>query len=524
MQNCKKIYPTYLDCKVYLSHLIFPSDKIKDTISSSTVSERINKDERVLQYIWNEGLLNILNAKTVSGHSIDIINHGRWNGEMGPDFLHAEIKISDKLKKGDIEIHINSSDWKNHSHHNNNLYRNVILHVFLNKTDKEIYDILPNGNHIDRLELAPFIFPNLDIIEKALGNEEYLYRESNKTGECYSVFSNLDRDFLEHFFDLAGRERINDKVSRFASQMHLGNMDQLFYQSLMTSMGHKGTKALFFLLSKRVPIREMKDFSKGLSKKDRIELIEAILLHTANLVPPPEHIRQNLDDETQYYLNSINKWWAEFSIYLKDRIIPPTNRWFAGMRPANFPTRRIAGIARLIGSNFESDEDNNSLFKAFFIPFEIESKLNQSRKTLNLFYKKLIGKFSVEDLNSYWAGRFSFKNTKKSKPQDLIGANTAKSIIFNALIPLAILHSQKIKDEKIEKFIWYTAENYPSLEKNILTKFMALRLFGKIPKLNEDFFAKEIHNQALLKIFYDACGNNEISCEQCSFRALALKK
>ncbi len=517
----KKLYPTYLDCKIYLARLVFSKDKISEPSLKPSVYEQISRNEKILQYIWNEGLLNIRSAKTVSGDDIEIINFGRWNKEMGPDFLQAEIKIAGKILKGDVEIHIQSSDWRRHQHLHNNLYKDVILHAFLEKDDKDNYDILPNGAVASRFCLSSYIFPKLDEIEKMIGSDELLYRNINKCGECYPVFSKLDNGFLEHFFYLAGKERIKDKAARFESQLINENADQVFYQAFMTSMGHKGTKALFFLLSKRMPLSELLNFSKGLSVKDRADLMEALLLHIANLVPPPEMIKEGLNNDAQNYLNVINKWWAEFSGYLKDRIIPPTKRWFAGMRPANFPTRRIAGIARFIANNY-SDNKDNVFENIFYETIKSQSGAIQNKKTVNLIYNLFIEKLTIKDKSSYWAGRFSFNSNKKSNPQDLIGKNTAKIVLFNSVFPLCLLFAEQKNNSKAEQFLWYLEEHFPALEKNLVVKFMTHRLFGDKLSLPEDFFKYEINNQALLKIFNDACGDNEITCDNCTFKKLII--
>lgn len=524
MTDYKKIYPTYLHCKIYLAELIFPKEKLKKNFLGDPLADKIATDERIIQYIWNERLLNLANAKTCSGKKIEIINPGRWNQESGPDFLQAEIKIDDTIMKGDIEIHIDSADWKRHRHNANSLYKEVILHAFLEKTDDDRFEVLPNGNRAEKLSLAEYLFPGLDEIKKAISGEEYLYRKFQETGECFPVFSRLEPDFMEHFFNLAGAERIKEKIERFKSQTDKNDFDQLFYQALMTSMGHKGTKALFFLLAKRASLCELAESVKGLNLKDRTDAIEAILLHIANLVPPPDVAVSSLDEQSQIYLNTINKWWAEFSGYMKDKIIPFTKRWHSGMRPANFPTRRIAGIARLIAENISPDNKGEFFFKPFYQTLTAQSGAAQDKKALIALYKKIIGRLCVSDETSYWARRFTFRGDGQGAAQDLIGQSSARSVLFNAMLPVAALYSQKIKDEKSEKFVWFLLENFPALSENILTKFMTRRLFGENPEIPEEFFNKEIKQQALFKIFYDACGNNETTCENCSFKSLQLVK
>ena len=63
------------------------------------------------------------------------------NTNAGPDFLNAKIKIDNLIWAGNVENHINSSDWKKHNHQNDKANNNVILHLVYNddntfKTEK----------------------------------------------------------------------------------------------------------------------------------------------------------------------------------------------------------------------------------------------------------------------------------------------------------------------------------------------------------------------------------------------------
>ena len=48
---------------------------------------------------------------------------------MGPDFQNALIAIDGEKWAGQVEIHINSSDWFKHNHHLDSTYDGTILHV-----------------------------------------------------------------------------------------------------------------------------------------------------------------------------------------------------------------------------------------------------------------------------------------------------------------------------------------------------------------------------------------------------------
>src|SRR5688500_4462850 len=86
-------------------------------------------DERIVQAIWHEQLLQVEQLKTISGKRVQAVDPGQWNGEAGPDFLSADLQIGEQRVRGDVEIHINASDWQRHQHHRDFAYNRVVLHV-----------------------------------------------------------------------------------------------------------------------------------------------------------------------------------------------------------------------------------------------------------------------------------------------------------------------------------------------------------------------------------------------------------
>src|SRR6185312_8557885 len=106
--------------------------------------------EEILHYIWKFQNYNHSQLQCAKGNQLAIIHPGLHNRNQGPDFSDAKIKINDTFWAGNIEIHINSSDWKKHHHSKDNNYNNIILHVVWNH-DEEIID--NHGNHLPTLEL-----------------------------------------------------------------------------------------------------------------------------------------------------------------------------------------------------------------------------------------------------------------------------------------------------------------------------------------------------------------------------------
>ena len=74
---------------------------------------------------------------TEEGERLKIIYPGRVNDDHGADFRDAVIATSQGLIKGDIEVHVSSSDWQAHQHHRDPVYNRVVLHVVMAKDEFE---------------------------------------------------------------------------------------------------------------------------------------------------------------------------------------------------------------------------------------------------------------------------------------------------------------------------------------------------------------------------------------------------
>nr|MBP6611244.1 DUF2851 family protein [Paludibacter sp.] len=94
--------------------------------------------ESFLHYVWQNKLFAQTDLLTTDGQQIEIVDIGKLNSDSGPDFFNAKVKINDTLWAGNIEIHINASDWHRHNHTTDKSFDTVILHVVKN-SDAEIF-------------------------------------------------------------------------------------------------------------------------------------------------------------------------------------------------------------------------------------------------------------------------------------------------------------------------------------------------------------------------------------------------
>jgi len=480
-------------------------------IGESAAEDARSVDERLIQCVWHDGMLLGRPLTTVAGKSLLITNPGDWNHEAGPDFRRAEITLDGKPLKGDVEIHLRSADWAAHGHDRNFDYNAVILHAFLQLTDERTHDVLHNGRPIERLCLAPCLDTDLDTLRQTLVLDDYPMGGTNQRGRCYETIESLDADALVEILDLAGDRRLEEKTARFAAQLSGESLDQVFYQALVTALGHKSGKTLYFLLTKRAPIAELADHAAECPPAERTLMLEAILCHVANLVPGAERA-EPLDEPTQAYLDRLNRHWSRVAGYFADRIIPATRRWYAGIRPVNFPCRRLAGVAHLIGERLE-----RGLVSSLLDLLWQSAPARPDRKSVKQMADRLSGVLSVE-VGHYWTRRFVWGGKIAAQEQSLIGEGQARSIIFNAILPVALLWARKEGDAAREATVFALWRNFPTLAENQVVRLMRTRLFGESERF-DGLLLTEHRNQALFQIFNDCCNNRAADCSQCALVA-----
>ena len=89
----------------------------------------MNFPEDFLHFIWQYRIYDHQNLYTLTGEKLNILHQGILNKNAGPDFSNAKISIGNTIWAGQVEIHVNASDWLLHQHQNDTAYENVVLHV-----------------------------------------------------------------------------------------------------------------------------------------------------------------------------------------------------------------------------------------------------------------------------------------------------------------------------------------------------------------------------------------------------------
>src|SRR5205085_10255517 len=112
-------------------------------------------NELELQARWFAGDFGKMFVST-TGENIEIVQFGTWNRESGPDFRDAVILIGEgEPMRGSIEIELLDRSWDTHGHASNPAFEDTILHVFIEKSNREYFTRTLSNRNVTQVQLDP---------------------------------------------------------------------------------------------------------------------------------------------------------------------------------------------------------------------------------------------------------------------------------------------------------------------------------------------------------------------------------
>ncbi|MEM6735928.1 MAG: DUF2851 family protein [Bacteroidota bacterium] len=352
----------------------------------------INED--FLHYIWKFQKWNNPHLVTSQGKGVTVFQTGFHNHDSGPDFEEARIKIGEMEWVGSVEIHVKSSDWNKHRHDANEAYKNVILHVVY-EHDADIY---VNDQLIPTLALKKSIDPTLiETYQKHITKLDVIpcgNQLINKSELSYDLM--LDKVLIERL------ERKATSVLEIVNALN-GDWEETSYRILASNFGFSVNKEAFKLLSKRLSFTMLK---KNLQHPIKAE---ALLFGQAGFL---EDIKDDYQDELKIehqYLS--NKYGLPLAL--------KKHQWkFAKMRPANFPSVRLAQFSSFLVAHPQ----------LFYALIEMTKP------------KELIENLKFE-LSDYWKLHYDF-GKKRKKEINSMGNQAFEHLLINSVAPILAAYSK----------------------------------------------------------------------------------
>ncbi|MGG8497057.1 DUF2851 family protein [Tenacibaculum sp. TC6] len=421
--------------------------------------------EEFLHFLWQQKLLSSQILKTSEGDELVIIKTGLPNRNSGPDFLNVHIQINHQTWVGNVEIHLKSSDWYLHNHEADENYDAVILHVVW-EHDTAVF--MKNNKALPTLELQHCIDQEL------LDKYQKLMNKENHWISCEKQLNKVDSFLIKNWQERLYFERLEHK--------------SLLIQDLLVATQNDYEAVLFMLLAKNFGLKVNSEvffklansFSFSVIRKLRFDefQLSALLFGQAGFLEEGEG--------DKYYLQ-LKKEYEYLQHKFRLKAIHKKQFQFFRMRPANFPTIRIAQMVALL-------HKHASLF----------AKVIETT-TLQGFYELL----SVE-VNDYWKCHYTFE-TESKKSSKKITTSFIDLLVINTIIPMKFVYF-KNKGRIDEEHIVGLIEQIKPEKNTIISKFSAISVKSK----------NALDTQALLELKNNYCEKNK--CMKCAIGNYLLRK
>ena len=421
--------------------------------------------EELLYHIWRFRLFHFKGVQTTRGEQVEIIETGIRNTNSGPDFILSKIRINEQLWVGNTEIHVKSSDWNLHGHVEDPSYNSVILHiVWLH--DQEIKNSL--GQVIPCLELST------KVDDRLLSQYEYMMQNQLWVPCAHSIQS-VSEMIKESWLSRLMAERLEQKSKSILDSLNQnrGDWEAVSYQKLARSLGGQVNGEIMEILARITPLNIL------YKHRDQLLQIEALLFGQSGLLA-------DTNQSEEYIIKLKN----EYSFLQSKYSLTPlaASQWkFLRMRPANFPTLRIAQLARIV---YQTD----LLFSKFLAAVHVKEVINMLDVTVS----------------QYWKNHYTFNSESENKEKRL-GKETIHTIIINTLSPLMFAYGLSTANDSYKEKAIEWLESLPA-ELNTITRGWAALCWKA---------GTAMHSQALIQLKNKYC--NDKRCLHCTIGHQLIK-
>ena len=439
-------------------------------------------DERFISYLWFNRLFHTAQT-TLMGEAVEIVSVGTPNYDAGPDVFNAKVRIGERLWVGCVEFHIYASDWHRHNHDGNPDYERTILHVTLN-ADEQV--MTANDTPIPTIALAfpQFMLTNYERLMSSVTEQEVKTNTNLSTTRnrlpllspsCHAAIPNATEIALHGFYDRLLTERLEEKVAIIDQLLTLtyNNWEQTFFIILCRAMGFGTNSDAMQSMATTIPL------SVIAHHRDHIEQLEALLLGQAGFL---NGIKPTCKEE--------EVWIREYSfLNSKFSLSTPSGPQFkmARMRPASFPTMRIAQTAAILHSH--------------------DHLLRHVLECDDIKALRLIFQCRTTD---YWHTHYSIGHTTTHHSSSL-SSSSIDILIVNTVAPFLFLYGRSTSDYDLQERATDLLRQLPPEHNNITAQYIAAGLECR----------NAYDSQALLRLSRHYCQRHD--CLRCYIGSLAIR-
>lgn len=448
-------------------------DNYSDIVAEEPSSYRC-LTERHLQVMWLEQKY-FRSLKTREGAPIHVVSPGCWNAEAGPDFRKAHLVIDGVDYFGDVEIHLFDEGWKQHRHHRDPNYDNVILHIALwaPKQQQVIATVSEKPILCSYFQNAITI-PHSRIVQ-LIDLDLYPYERCSGAGRCgETLFRYLSEGKVSSFFRSAARWRLQKKYEHLSAHSRT-TADQAAV-GIAAALGYKNNSSAFI---------DLYHWLCQYRHRDEATLYALALKGCG------------------FFNEHYQRLWGANDFYneLKERVahIEPhvaVELRMGNIRPHNHPIRRLAYLSKMIRDP-----------KAALLPVRLRELWDATHHDTRLLWQELV-KLIPDYKDDYWNFHYTFNNHQIETHLPLVGVSLKQEMVINTFLP--ILYSYVKDHPDFDAF--YSTLATASTGKS---RYLSQRFFGDTQKSSLMKRAEIV--QGSYQLHHDFCIHYETSCSGCPF-------
>jgi hypothetical protein len=415
---------------------------------------------------------------------------------------------------GAIEVHVRASDWMRHGHDRDASYTSVLLHVIWHN-DIQLHTVADaHGRTIPQLELPMFLNTPLYELQEAFDDELWLAGASAGLTPCQRVLQELSSETIGRLLDLAGEERWRQKASRVGLKMERRGAEQALYESILEALGFKGNRMPFWQLARLAPVQQLR---QAVTTQAPTPMhYQAILFGVAGFLAHWQaNLATSMPPESRAYVETLLALWEPVSALFPERL--DERQWrIAGIRPSNFPQRRIAAAGHLLVGLTQ-----HSVIDLFLAPLHT-LPVDASRVALRRCQQQLAHTLRVSGQDDFWQHRYTVDGLWHDHAIDLLGSGRAATMVIDVLLPaaaaLARLGYEPIALAAV-RALFLAHRRLPS---NEITREMMRQFFGA-DRTRGAVVNSACRQQALIQLYRDFCLNEQETCQDCALPRLVAR-
>ncbi len=402
--------------------------------------------EKIVAELWRRQQ-NIAFAAD-NGVLIHVIFPGRPSYGGGCDFTDSVFLSDGVTVRGKVEVHSRLQDWYTHGHDNDPRYNEVVLHVVMQFGNSPAR--LFNGTIVPTIcleSVVPSALSPLPVCDYASG-----YRLQD----------------LVALLENEGYIRFLERASSVQEACTTGDVDRVLLRNVASALGYARNVRQFQRLVDALP--------PDIAHLSLSELM-AVMFGIAGLLPSQRHRccgdRYSSDMEVIWRSNGYPS------------VLDAADWCFSGVRPDNYPTRRIAALAHLL-KRF----GNRGMMEETCRLIDTASLSNGHHCELQF----------IVDGDEYWASHIDF-GINKSLRSSLLGGQRVRDMLVTVLLPCVYALSRRLSEKALRLYM-----SYPQHGDNEITRYMQQQfsIQGRLTACRQ---------QGLIRLFKTYCRFRE--CLRC---------